>query len=26
LTGIYVYRANNFYDPLILEIIQESSK
>ena len=26
LTGIYVYRANNTFDPLIREIIQESAK
>ncbi|HVN34351.1 MAG TPA: DUF485 domain-containing protein [Casimicrobiaceae bacterium] len=26
LTGIYVQRANNVYDPLIQEIIQEASK
>ena len=26
LTGIYVYRANTTFDPLIHEIIQESTK
>jgi uncharacterized membrane protein (DUF485 family) len=26
LTGIYVYRANSTFDPLIREIIQEASK
>jgi uncharacterized membrane protein (DUF485 family) len=26
LTGIYVYRANRTFDPLIREIIQEASK
>jgi len=26
LTGIYVYRANQVFDPLIREIIQEASK
>ena len=26
LTGIYVYRANSTFDPLIQEIIQEASK
>ncbi len=26
LTGIYVYRANNTFDPLIHEIIQEATK
>jgi uncharacterized membrane protein (DUF485 family) len=26
LTGIYVYRANTVFDPLIHEIIQESAK
>jgi len=26
LTGIYVYRANQVFDPLIREIIQDSSK
>lgn len=26
LTGVYVYRANQTFDPLIDEIIQESSK
>ncbi|HTZ00451.1 MAG TPA: DUF485 domain-containing protein [Rhodocyclaceae bacterium] len=26
LTGIYVYRANQIFDPLILEILQEASK
>jgi uncharacterized membrane protein (DUF485 family) len=26
LTGIYVYRANNTFDPLIKEIIQEAAK
>ncbi len=26
LTGIYVYRANSTFDPLIREIIQESAK
>jgi uncharacterized membrane protein (DUF485 family) len=26
LTGIYVYRANSTFDPLIHEIIQESAK
>jgi uncharacterized membrane protein (DUF485 family) len=26
LTGIYVFRANNTFDPLIEEIIRESSK
>jgi len=26
LTGIYVQRANNVFDPLIREIIQEASK
>ena len=26
LTGIYVYRANSTFDPLIHEIIQEASK
>ena len=26
LTGIYVYRANNVFDPLIKEIMQEASK
>ena len=26
LTGIYVYRANNTFDPLISQIIQEAAK
>jgi uncharacterized membrane protein (DUF485 family) len=26
LTGIYVYQANNTFDPMIQEIIQEASK
>jgi uncharacterized membrane protein (DUF485 family) len=26
LTGVYVYRANNTFDPVIMEIIEEASK